>query len=151
MVPKILCLSCMNIWSNILDPDRKIQAVIRVKVDSKWGICSDFEMIFLDGCRDDKYELVPIDMYMNLTLFQLQDLPCYSIVLIIMDILYAWLKFLVPYSSFPTLIFSSAIFLGYSWKLCETWNHHMWVIPITLEDKNHLQRIWMDRYGEMDR
>ena len=53
-----------------------------MNIDIKKGICPDFGRIFLDGCRDYQYELPLVDPYMNFTPYQLQDLPCYILVLI---------------------------------------------------------------------
>ena len=82
VVPKILFLYRLNNCQNILDPDRKIQAVIRMKVDSNKGICPDFGRNVLDGCRDDNDELALVDPSMHLKPCQLQELPCFSLVLL---------------------------------------------------------------------
>ena len=85
MVPKICCLSHLNSWRNLLDPVRKIQAVMRMKVDRNKGICPDFGRNVLDGCRDDNDELALVDPSMNLPPCQIQELPCLIFVLIYLE------------------------------------------------------------------
>ena len=82
VVPKICCLSCLNSWRNILDPVRKIKAVMRMKVDSNKGICPYFGRNFLDEYGYDHDELPLVDPSMNLPPCQLQELPCLSLVLL---------------------------------------------------------------------
>ena len=82
VVPKIYCLSCPNIWINLLDPARKRQAVMRMKVNSNKLICTDFGRNVLYGCRYDNDELTLVYMSMNLPPCQLQDIPCLSLVLL---------------------------------------------------------------------
>ena len=55
---------------------------MRMKVDSNKGICTNFSWNVLDGCRDARDELPLVDTFMNLSIFQLQDLPCLSLVLL---------------------------------------------------------------------
>ena len=50
--PKMSCLYHINIWCNLLDPFRKIQTMMRMKVDINKGICPDFGRNILDDCRD---------------------------------------------------------------------------------------------------
>ena len=85
MVPKIFCLSRLNIWSNLIDTSRKIQAVMRMKVDSNKVICPEFGRNVLGVFIDDNDELPLVDMSMNLPPCQLQELPCLSFVLIILE------------------------------------------------------------------
>ena len=82
MVTKIFCLSRLNSWRNILDPVRKIQVVMRMKVDSNKGICTDFGRNVLDGCIYDHYGLPLVDPSMNLPPCQLQDMTCLSLFLL---------------------------------------------------------------------
>ena len=42
VVPKICFLSGLNRWRNLLDPVKKRQLVMRMKVNSNKGICSEF-------------------------------------------------------------------------------------------------------------
>ena len=85
VVPKIFCLSCPKSWCNILDPDRKRQAVMRMKVDSNKGIYTYFGRNVLDCCRYDHDDLPMVDPSMNLPPCQLQELPCLSLVLICLE------------------------------------------------------------------
>ena len=55
---------------------------MRMNVGSNKVICTDFGMNFLDGFRDDHDELPLVDPSMNFPKFQLQELPCLSLVLI---------------------------------------------------------------------
>ena len=82
VVLKICCISRLNSWRSILDPSRKIQAVMRMKVHSNKIICPDFGRGFLDVCRDDYDDLPLIDSSMNLTLCQILDLHCLCLVLL---------------------------------------------------------------------
>ena len=82
VVPKIFCLSRINIWRSLLDPARKRQAVMSMKVDSNKVIFPDFGKIFLDGCRYDNDDLSLVDPSMNLPPLQLQEMPCFSLVLL---------------------------------------------------------------------
>ena len=52
-----------------------------MKVDINKGICPDFGRHFLDECRYDHDDLPLVDPSMNLPPFQLQDMPCLSLVL----------------------------------------------------------------------
>ena len=72
VVPKICCLSRLNSWRNIIDPDRKIQAVIRIKVDRNKVICPDFGRNVLYGCRDYHDELPLVDLVIKIPPCQLQ-------------------------------------------------------------------------------
>ena len=85
VVPKIFCLSRLNSWRNILDPARKIQAVMRMKDDRNKGMCPEFGKNILDSCRDDHDDLPLVDLSMNLPLCQLQELPCLILVLICLE------------------------------------------------------------------
>ena len=82
VVPKIYCLSRLNSWRNLLDPFRKRQAVMRMKFDSNKGICPDFGRNVSGGFRDDHDELPLVDIHMNIPPFQLQEMPCLSLVLL---------------------------------------------------------------------
>ena len=86
VVPKICFLSCLNSWRNILDPVRKRQTVMRMKVDSNKVICPYFGRKFLDVCRDNNDELPLVDTAMNLPPRHLQELPCLSLVLICLEL-----------------------------------------------------------------
>ena len=55
---------------------------MRMKVNSNKGIYPDFNRNFLHGCRYDHDELPMGYSSMNLPPFQIQDLPCLSLVLI---------------------------------------------------------------------
>ena len=82
MVLKICCLSCLNSWRNLLDLVRKIQAMMRMKVDRNKGIYPNFGRNVVDGCRDDHDKLPLVDPSMKFPPCQLQELPCLSLVLI---------------------------------------------------------------------
>ena len=82
MVTKIYCLSCLDIWRNLLDISRKRQAVMNMKVDINKVICSDFDREFLYDYRYEHDDLPLFDQSMNLHTFQLQELPCLSLVLL---------------------------------------------------------------------
>ena len=60
----------------------KIQAVMRMKADSNKVICSDFDREFLYDYRYEHDDLPLFDQSMNLHTFQLQELPCLSLVLL---------------------------------------------------------------------
>ena len=85
VVPKICCLSRLNSWRNLLDPSRKIQVVMSMKVGRNKGICPYFGRNVLDGCIYDHCELPLIYPYMNLPPFQLQELTCLSLVLLFLE------------------------------------------------------------------
>ena len=84
MVQKKCCLSCLKNWRNLLDPDSKRQAVMRMKVDINKIIYPEFGRHSLGGCRDDNYEMPLVYPTMKITLCQLQELPCFILVLIIL-------------------------------------------------------------------
>ena len=58
---------------------------MRMKVNSNKGICTDFSRNVLDGCRDDHDDLTLVYLAMNLPPCQLQELPCLSLVLPILE------------------------------------------------------------------
>ena len=80
LAPKIISLYCLNRWCNILDTVRKIEMMMRMKVDSNKVICPDLGRSF--GCIDDHDDLQLIDPYKNLMLRQLQDMNACFLVLI---------------------------------------------------------------------
>ena len=82
MVPKICCLSSLNSWRNLLDPVRKIQSVMRMKVDRNKVICPEFGRNVLDSCIDYHDDLSLVDLSMNFPPCQLQELPCLILVLL---------------------------------------------------------------------
>ena len=65
IVPKICCLSRLNNCLNLLDPSRKIQVVMRMKVDSNKGICPGFGRNILDGCKDEHDDLPLVFFWMD--------------------------------------------------------------------------------------
>ena len=85
MVIKIFCLYRLNIWKNLLDPVRKIQTVIRMKVDSSKVIYLDFGRNVLNGCGDDHDDMPLSDPYMNLPPRHLQELPCLRLFLLCLE------------------------------------------------------------------
>ena len=85
VVPKICCLSHPNSWRNLLDTSRKIQVVKRMKVDSYKVICPDFGRNIFDVFRDYHDYMPLVDLSVNLLPCQLQELPCLSLVLIILE------------------------------------------------------------------
>ena len=64
--------------------------------------------MILDGCKDDNDDLLLIDPTINLPKYQLQELSCLSLVLLRLEFIRGLIEALVPASSFPTLILSSA-------------------------------------------
>ena len=58
---------------------------MRIKVDSKKGICPDFVRNVLYDCRYDHDELLLVDPSMNIPPCQLQEMLCLSRVLICME------------------------------------------------------------------
>ena len=83
--PKICFLSHLSSWQDLLYSARKRKAVMRIKVDSNKVICPDFDRNILNGCIYDHYYLPLVDFSMNLTTYQLQELPCLSLVLVRME------------------------------------------------------------------
>ena len=57
---------------SILDPFMKSYAVMRMKVNSNKGICTDFSRNVLDGYRDDHDEMPLGYLAMNLLPCQIQ-------------------------------------------------------------------------------
>ena len=55
---------------------------MRMKVDSNKVICPDFGRNVLDLCRDYHDDLPLFDPFMNLLPRHLQELPCFSLVLL---------------------------------------------------------------------
>ena len=81
LVPKICCVSRFISWRILLDPYRKRKLVMRMKVESNKGICLDFFRNFLGDCIDGHDDLTLVDPSMNLLTCQLQELPCFRLVL----------------------------------------------------------------------
>ena len=96
VVSKIWCLSCLNSWWNLLGLVRKLHAVTRMKVNSNKGICPDFSRNFLYGCRYDHGELPLGYPFMNLMPFQIQELPCLSLVLIRLEFIIGLIESYCP-------------------------------------------------------
>ena len=111
-IPKICCLSHLNIWSNLLDPLRKRQTVMRMKVDINKVIYPVFGRTILSVCRND-HDWMPLsDPTTNLPPCHIQEMPCLSLVILLLELSDDWLKALVPASYFPTLILSSEKKIG---------------------------------------
>ena len=151
MVPKIFCLSCLNSWRNLLDPVRKRQAVMRMKVDSNKGICPDFGRNVLGDRRDDHDELPLVDPSMNLPLCQLQELNCLDLVLLYLEFIMHLIE-----SACTILLLTNLNYVLYNFFegisdiqmrllsiICEE-------LPPLWEITNHLKIIWRDRGGELD-
>ena len=85
MVTKICFLSHFNSWNNIIDTSRKRQAVMRMKVDSNKGICTEFGRNVFDGCIDDYDDLSLVDLSMKLRTIQIQDLTCLNLVSLFLE------------------------------------------------------------------
>ena len=85
VVPKICCISRLNSWHNIIDPDRKRKAVMRMKVYINKGICSKFVRNVLYGCRDDHDDLPLVDQSIKLPPWKLQKMPCLRLVLLCLE------------------------------------------------------------------
>ena len=84
-VPKICCLSRLNIWRNLLDPARKRQAVMKMKVDINKVICSGFSGNIWYVCKNGHDDLPLVDPSMNLPPCQIHDLPFLNLVLICLE------------------------------------------------------------------
>ena len=150
VVPKIWCLSRINSWRNLLDPARKIQAVMRMKVDSNKGICPDFGRNVLHRCRDDHDELTLVDPSTNLPPCQLQELPCLSLVLLRLEFIIGLIE-----SACPSLLLPNPDPL-----LCKNFEAFSDIDvrlesiifeegPPLCEVTNNLQRIWSKRGVEL--
>ena len=85
MVLKICRLSCLNSWWNILDTVMKRHTVMRMKVNSSKGICTNFSRNVLDGCRNDHDDLPLVYPSMKIPPCQLQELPCLSLFLLLLE------------------------------------------------------------------
>ena len=92
MVTKIFCIYRLNIWHNLLDKSRKRQVVMKMKVDSNKGICTDFGRNFLYGSKDDHDYLTLFYFPMNLLPFQLQELHCLSLVVLHLEFITRLIK-----------------------------------------------------------
>ena len=146
MNPKICCLYRLNIWRNLPYPSRKIQAVTNMKVDSNKGICPDFGRNIFYGCRDDHDDLKLVDMSMNFPLCQLQELPCLSLVLLLLECIIRLIEnactslFLTNPDPILCKKFKdiSYIHMRLEAIMCEEW-------PPLREIRNHLKIIWRYR------
>ena len=110
VVPKIYCISRLNSWRNILDPDRKRQAVMRIKVHSKNKSVQTLAGIFWMDV-----EMIMMSCHWLIHPWTLQCARSWICLVCALssfawNLSYAWLKALVPASSLPILILSSAIF-----------------------------------------
>ena len=121
---------------------------MRIKVDSKKGICTDFGRIVLDGCRDDHDELPLVDRFMNLPPCQLQELPCLRLVLLHLEFIIRLIE-----SACTSLLLTNLDPL-----LCKIFDGisdiHVRLEAIVCEERqllweitNNLKRILRDRYG----
>ena len=103
MVPKICCLSRLNRWRNLLDPVRKRETMIQMKVNRNKGICLEFVRNVLDGCRYDNDYLQLGYMTMKLLTRHLQDLPCLILVLLRLEFIIRLIEGACPSLFLPNL------------------------------------------------
>ena len=89
---KICWLSRLNIWRNLLGPVSKIETVIKMKVDRKKGICTDFGRKVLDSCRDDRDELPLVDPNIYRLPRHIQYMTCHNLVLILLEFIIQLIK-----------------------------------------------------------
>ena len=82
VLTKICCISCLNIWRNLLDTFSKRQTVIIMKVDRKKVIYPEFGRKILDGFIDYYNDLILVDQAINRPMCHLQYLICLRLFLI---------------------------------------------------------------------
>ena len=103
VVPKICHFSHINSWQNLLYIFRKIQTVMRMKVDRNKGICPDFYRTVLDGYIDDNDELPLGYPDTNLLTRHLQELPCLRLVLLCLEFITRLIESACPSPLLPNL------------------------------------------------
>ena len=118
---------------------------MRMKVNSNKGICTDFIRNVLDGCTYDHDELPLGFTSMNIPPCQIQELPCLSLVLIILEFTIGLIESACPSlllpNPYPLLLnfFEALIDIDVRLEsiICEEG-------PPLWEVMNHLHIIWRD-------
>ena len=129
----------------------KRHAVMRMKFKSNKGICPEFSRNVFDGCRYDNDELPMVYPFMNLLPCQLQELPCLSLVMLRLEFIIGLIESSCPSLLLPNpdpLILKkieafSDIDVRLESIICEN-GTPLWEVT------NNLQRIWRNRFVELD-
>ena len=148
MVSKICCISRLNSWLNIFDTVMKRHAATRIKVNSYKWIWPDFIRNVLDGCRDYHDDLPLVYQEVNLPLWQIQDLPCLILVMLLLEFNIGLIESACPSLLLskpdPILRFFSRPSVTLTWNLNPPYVRKAHVT-------NHLQRIWKNIGVELDK
>ena len=125
---------------------------MKMKVNSNKGIFPDFRRNVIYGCIYGHDELPLVYLTMNLPPFQLQDLPCLSLVLICLEFIIdliesACTSLLFPNPDpLPRRFFQafSYIYVRLESIICKE-GPQLWQVM------NHMQIIWRNIYVELDK